>query len=177
MTRNRALMSILGFVVAWGELSAQSTVISNYSNQGYQVGQTVSQGGLVTSSYYDPNGPGYQFPSAQFPSTQFPSVSTPSSNARAAFGPGPYGTTTYGSPAYAAPGTPQVTYAGVSPVTTAPPIVPAVAYASPIGSAVPYNATPYPAAPPISSITTSNPYPGGYPAVIQLRRAPRHRSS
>lgn len=162
MTRNRTLMSILGFVVASGGLSAQSTVISNYSNQGYQVGQTVSQGGLVTSSYYDPQGPGYQFPSPQFPSTQFPSVSTPASNARPIFGPGPYGTTTYGTPAYAAPGTPAVTYAGVAPLGVAPG-TPTVTYASPTGTAVPYNATPYPAAPPIGAPV--NPYPAGYPPV------------
>lgn len=141
MTRNCTLLSLLGFVVAWGEVSAQATVISNYSSGPYQVGQTVSQGGLVTSSYYDPNGPGYQFPSPQFPSTQFPSVSTPAGSLRGAFGPGPYGTTTtavstYGVPNYAAPGTPAVTYA------------------SPTGTAAPYVAAP-----------AFNPYPGGYPAV------------
>lgn len=145
MTRNRTIMSILGFVVAWGGLSAQSTVIGNYYNRGYQVGQTVSQGGLVTSSYYDPYGQGYQFPSPQFPSTQFPSVSTPSASIRGAFGPGPYGTTvsTYGTAAYAAPGTPPV------------------AYASPTGGATPY----IPGPPTINVPYGANPYAAGYPPV------------
>jgi|GEM_PF-4683041 len=151
MTRNLALMSILGFVVTCGELSAQANTLNNYYNQGYQVGQSVSQGGTITSAYYDPYGTGYQFPSPQFPSTQFPSISTPSTSIRGAYGPGPYGTTstaysTYGAPGYAAPGTPAVTYT------------------SPYGATA-VSPTPYVAPPVAPPAGTYNPYPAGYPAV------------
>lgn len=59
-------------------LAAQvRTTINNAYSQGYPVSSSVSSGGNVTTSYYDPYGAGYQFPSSQFPSTQFPSASTP----------------------------------------------------------------------------------------------------